>query len=602
MTTKPTISIAALLAKSKAKQSATITPDTSADKILHGTGLTKKAAEQAERDFAKQQQQATHANGADQSIIKLAVDHLPSTMMADNLQLDEYQTAAVEGIKRQKYAILIGKAGTGKTTATKAVIHALQSQVPLIDLNAVRIDRERTDVPKMNVAVCICAFTGKAVQQIKRALPKEYHELCNTIHATLGYAPTSETYQHAETGEWRERRVFRPTFTAMNKLPFKICVIDEAGMVPIQLWNELIAALPEDCRIILVGDINQLPPVQGRSVLGFAMTQWPVFELKHIHRQAADNPIIANAHRILEGKLPIADSKRFAIVDMPDGGMETLSKSVAVIQQLHKGGKFDPMADAFIVPQNVGTIGQEHINEKLTRYFNPLKKVDGVPLNPRTVITAGYVHVMFAVNDKVMLLQNNRQLGLTNGMVGIVESISPNERFKGDSVADSVVSSLAEADFTLDSINDDIDADEEDAKSAVSDTPESERQASHIMTVRFQNVDQPIEFRTAGEFKKVAHAYAATCHKSQGSEYPTTVILCHSANSRMLTREWLYTAVTRGKERVILLCNRRGLIQAVNRQTIKGNTLAEKVASFNALQDQSDTTVPNLPPAEEFIQ
>lgn len=599
MALQPKLTMAEILAGAKAK--ATLARESQADqldKLLHGSGITKKSAEQADRDFTKQNAQQSQL-AESQPIINLDVDRLPSTMMAADIQLDEDQLAAVEGIKQQKYSVLIGAAGTGKTTVSKAVIHALQAQVPLIDLNSVRLERERTDTPIMNVAVCLVAFTGKACQQMKRAMPKQYHQLINTIHSTLGYAPVVEEYLDTHTNEWKARRVFRPTFTANNQLPFKVCFIDEAGMVPINLWNELIAALPDDCRVVLVGDINQLPPVQGRSVLGFAMTQWPVYELTKIHRQAADNPIIANAHRILTGKMPLADSKKFAIVDMPDGGMETLVKSCGTVQHLHKLGKFDPMQDAFIVPQNVGTIGQEHINENLVRYFNPLRKIEGVPINPRTVITAGYVHVMMAVGDKVMLLQNNRQLGLTNGMTGVVMSIRQNERFKGDSVADSVIAGLSDGNdpFDLQSMEDDIDEDEREANK-VKDDPESERQASHIMSVAFQNVDEPVDFQTAGEFKKVAHAYAATCHKSQGSEYPTVVILAHSSNGRMLNREWLYTAVTRGSERVVLMCNRRGLLKAITNQTIKGNTLAEKVASFNALQDKTDVSIPNLPAPE----
>ena len=120
------------------------------------------------------------------------------------------------------------------------------------------------------------------------------------------------------------------------------------------------------------------------------------------------------------------------------------------------------------------------------------------------------------------------------------------------------------------------------------------------MTVQFQNRDEEVVFETAGAFKKITHAYAFTCHKAQGGEYPVVVILVHSANLRMLTREWLYTAITRAQDRVILLCNQRGLTHAVNSQKIKGKTIAEKAEQFLALQDKEDTKLPILPEPEEI--
>jgi len=114
------------------------------------------------------------------------------------------------------------------------------------------------------------------------------------------------------------------------------------------------------------------------------------------------------------------------------------------------------------------------------------------------------------------------------------------------------------------------------------------------MKVLFQNVKEPVFFESAGDFRKVVHSYAMTGHKSQGSEYPTVVILVHSANLIMLTREWLYTVVTRAKERVILLTNNRGIVQAINRQLLKGKTIEEKAQQFIKLSGKEDTTLPIL--------
>ena len=572
--------------------------------VVFGTGITQKVAKKAETTFEKTKDTQTAEKSA--KFFNLATDKKPAristetvdvqiipTVAQSDIVLDQYQSAALEGLRSQMFGCLIGAAGTGKTTVLKQLVRELESTVPTIDLNHTKIAIKEDAKPEYNVAICFCSFTGRAVQQMKRALPEEYHPMCQTIHATLGYMPDRQNVLDDETGKWKEKLIFRPTFTAANQLPYRICVVDEAGMCPINLWNELRAALPDDCRIILVGDINQLPPVQGRSVLGFAMIKWPTFTLEKIHRQAEGNPIIANAHKILQGHYPQQDKGKFAIRTMPDGGVKTLHEATNIVKHLHQKGLFDPLTDAIIVPQNEGTLGQLHLNEKLVLYFNPEKKDEtGAILNKRQIITAGYVHVVFAVGDKVMLLQNDRERGLTNGMTGVVTDLIMNGTFDGDRSEHAMPNEPFEGTLDMSKMDEHLGAteDNEDSKDA------NQRQASHIMTVEFTVGDHvtEVKFSTAGQYKQIRHAYAFTCHKSQGGEYPTVVILIHSVNIRMLNREWLYTAVTRAQERVIILCNDRGLAQSINIQRIKGKTVKEKAEQFIALQDKSDTKVPTL--------
>ncbi len=568
--------------------------------LLFGTGLTKKIAEASEKEHERVEDNISSATATGNDIPTepaFHADELPSTLMADDIVLDEFQTKALHGLRNEKYGCLIGAAGTGKTTTLKALIAEVEDAVPIVDLNSARTESDKTTGKNMHVAVCFCAFTGRAVQQMKRALPEKYHQLANTIHRTLGYVPVTKEYEDEETGEYKTKRVFEPTFTEYNKLPFKICIVDEAGTLGIDLWDKLIAALPSDCRIFLIGDLNQLPPVQGRSVLGFAMLKWPTFTLEELHRQAEGDPIAENAHRVISGKKPLScsETKKFIVKKIGDGSMSARKETLMSIQHLHKQGIFDPMRDALIVPQNISAIGQIELNQQLVNYFNPpIKNEQGIVQNPRVIITAGYVHVVFAAGDKVMLLANDNQRGLTNGMIGVVESIVPNGNFKGEAVADSLDMGETE-NFDLSDLADELMqfATDEDEKE-----DESERAASHIMTIQFQNVKEPVVLETAGAYKKISHAYASTCHKAQGGEYPNVVILAHSANLKMLTREWLYTAITRAQERVILLCNHRGLTHAVNNQTIKGKTIAEKAERFLKLQDKADTRLPNLPEPE----
>lgn len=560
---------------------------------LWGLGFTKREVERADKAAKRQQDMATQTaptrdtptptptHAASPAVLQ---DHdLPDTITPQGLTFDPSQQGAIDGLSVQKYGCIVGAAGTGKSTATRGLIAKLEASLPEIDLNSARVPGRQSAHYDAALAICFCAYTGIATQNIKRSIPKSYHAVTDTIHATLGYSPVEEEYVDSE-GDVQMRRIFRPTFTAERKLPYKICIVDEAGMVPPPLWNELIAALPDDCRIYLLGDINQLQPVHGRSVLGYAMATWPTFELQHIHR--TDNRgIIDNAHKILAGKMPSQDDgKQFILLDAPASGLEAYRKTLGVIQRLHKNGSFNPMRDAFIVPQNIGTVGQVHFNETLVQYFNPTVSQDGIPLNPRIVIRAGYESRVFAIGDKVMITKNMREYGLTNGMMGVIESITQNAAFRGaqHKLTEEDMADLANFDATDEGL---LEAEADEAQEQSKD--DAERQASHIITIRFQNLAEPVSFATAGGVNKLSHAYAVTCHKAQGAEFHTVVVLCHSSNLRMLSREWLYTAVTRAKERVILVTNIKGLNQALRTQRIKGSTLGEKIQSFIELEMQN---------------
>ena len=620
---KPAGTFAALVRKQRGETETPQTPAPEPEKKkpfrfavdLHGTGITKKALEKTIRAQETQLDKAAKVSTPDpHDIVERATQldaealQLKEKELGKNITLDEYQKAALVGLQRQKFGCLIGAAGTGKTTVERELAEVLEESTPVVDINDAKLPGQRTDTRDMRAAICFCAFTGRAVQQMKRALPRKYHSTCATIHATLGYAPVIEEVFDKETQQWKEVKRFRPTFTAQNKLPFKVAVMDETGMTGIGLWNEFIAALPDDCRIILIGDINQLPPVQDRSVLGFAMLNWPTFALEKIHRQAADNPIIANAHRILRGEMPQKDAKKFAMVNMPDSSVGTYEKMFkrpgCIIDQLVQKDLFDPFRDAIIVPTNKGTLGQLHLNEHLVMKFNPAKTTeDGIVLNPRQIITAGWVHVAFAVGDKVMLLQNDRQRNLTNGMTGVVKEIQKNPNFMPTKSAHANVNTAASFDgVELEEVEDFLNETKLENVPDKDDEDEGQRPASHIMVVRFGSGDfmQEVSFQTAGQYRQVTLAYAFTCHKSQGGEYPNVVILCHSANLRMLTREWLYTAVTRAQERVILCCNDRGIRQALRIQRIKGKTVKEKAMKFLELESLEDVKLPYLPQAEEI--
>lgn len=684
----------------KEKKAAKQEPIIRKDNVLYGTGATKKLADKQQAHI--QRATAIHDSTTDlttePSFDQITEQHALSTKPIKEIidekenklpvlpivarggefgelveiEYDPSQQAAIEGCLVHQFVCITGPAGSGKTTTEKEIINRIEHTLRKVDLHQGRKHEGVYLNPKEGLAIAFCAFTGRAAQQTRLVLDIKWHGQVSTIHAMLGYAPTIEAYQDKKDGQWKERKIFRPTFTKINKLPYDLILIDEAGMTPINLWNEIEDARLPHCRIIAIGDINQLPPVQGRSFFGFAMLNWPTYELTKIHRQAADNPIIANAHRVLRGELPIHDPKRFIIMDLPPDSLQACQQVLGVTAGLAKRNLYDPIGDGLIVPQNTGDLGQINLNQYFLDIFNKEKQVDSVIVNKRYRILAGTRHHYYAVDDKVMLLQNDNMRGLSNGMIGVVTNVRRNPGFLSyrSDLAHSTVhgSKVAAADLFTNGIDVENMLDEMRKENAAEvlggkkDRPDEEtaqRPSSHIVTVSFQvaknfysedyfekyskilaemdercvsslemldeksdqliayhrkDIEQKlaflkenkekthreISFSTAGQFAQLTHAYAFTCHKSQGGEYPTVIIVLHMSNIKLLYREWLYTAITRAKEKVVLLQQPRALRQALKVQRIKGATIQEKAQAFIDLSGKDNTIVPILPEAREL--
>jgi hypothetical protein len=251
-----------------------------------------------------------------------------SKLVDENFPFDESQLAAINGMVTEQYATLTGAAGTGKTTTTKKLVDVLltESMIVQVDMSTYFPSGVSTDDPdddyvipeSKNVpAVALVSFTGRATQQIKRNFPSDWHGNIMTIHRLLAFKPEWYDDIDPETFEQKKRMRFVPQYTAMNRLPWDIVIIDEAGMLGLDLWHQLWAAMKPGARIYMIGDINQLPPVHGRSIFGFAMANWPAFELTHIHRQTGkDNPIVDNAWRVLKGQMPVSSGGRFQMIPL----------------------------------------------------------------------------------------------------------------------------------------------------------------------------------------------------------------------------------------------------------------------------------------------
>lgn len=552
------------------------------------------------------------------------------------IQWDESQLSAIDKILSNQFCCLIGAAGSGKTTVVKEIVRRLREQGVIQPLTYQRCNGQ--SVSRFNIS--FCSFTGKAVEQLRKSIPTDLQCCCETIHSLLEYAPVIvEKVVTDSDGKTaiKNSKIFEPRRDEFIKLNQNIIVIDESGMVGIDLWNNLYKALDlsnPNLKIILIGDINQLPAVIGKSILGYALNspRWATACLTHIHRQAMDNPIIANAHAVKDGKMPIASEpmfnaegkptlRKFQLVDIgsltanerqkvkdkalpfsyydnKNKPQNLLKQTVNVVARLYKSGEYNPEVDQIIVPQNVGMLGQEILNQRLAPLFNSA--------NERRAVRASYETKFLAVGDKVMFTKNDYDLGILNGMTGYIKSISLNTNYPDY----AIIKAYEERDFNDKSNSFIIDTESQELAEKVLDdlakmeekatddpTKTAEQEASHIVVVEYTPLGstEPAEIalHQVGAIRGLLLAYAITCHKAQGSEYRRVIVVACSANSQMLSREWLYTAVTRARENCVIVYNdysARGISSALRRQIVKGETIEEKAANFSLAESAKEST------------
>jgi len=302
-----------------------------------------------------------------------------------------------------------------------------------------------------------------------------------------------------------------------NPLAADMVIVDEASMLDLLLTNHLLKAISPDAHLLLVGDVDQLPSVGAGNVLRDVIdsAQAAVVRLDTIFRQAADSYIVVNAHRINRGQMPLfPKGTRDFFLFVQDDPEEAADLLVDIVQNRipHKFG-FRPLDDVQVLsPMYRGAVGVANLNARLQAALNP----PGAHKVERRV--GGRV---FRVGDRVIQLRNNYDLDVFNGDVGHITAIDP------------VNQSLA------------VDVD------------------GRLVTYDWANADQ------------LAHAFAISVHKSQGSEYPVVVMPVMTTHYVMLTRPILYTGVTRARSLVVLVGTKRALSIAVrnNRVTDRHSAL-----------------------------
>ncbi len=369
----------------------------------------------------------------------------------EGIQLAPSQRRAVARALEVPVLVVTGGPGTGKTTLVRAVLHALER----------RGERALLSAP-----------TGRAAKRLSETTDHP----AQTIHRLLEWNP-------------RELRFQRD---AASPLEADLIVVDEVSMVDLALLRSLLDAIPNQARLLLVGDSDQLPSVGPGAVLADCIDSGVVefVRLQQIYRQDEASCIVTNAHRIRDGEAPLlppaGERGDFVLVERnaPDDVLGTLRTLVA--DRLPAALGVDPRGDIqVLVPMHRGTLGAAAINAALQDALNP----DGAPVG------AGGLRV----GDKVMQTRNNYDLEVFNGDLGIVEAWN-------------------EADRTL-----------------------------------YARFDERRVVYEASDLPELALAYACTVHKSQGSEYPVVILVLHRQHHVMLQRNLVYTAVTRARRQVVVL-------------------------------------------------
>lgn len=498
--------------------------------------------------------------------------------------------------KSGKCCALIGPAGTGKTTCTKGLIFSLIQSDRIPKLEILKHSYLINGTPGI---VCT-SFTNKAVQNTKRVLPADLRHNCITLHKLLEYVPEYFEVYDEKAGKYKKTMRFVPSRNERNPLPatLKVIIIDEASMVPIDLWNNLVRALPydTDIQIILIFDIQQLPPVFGRSIAIHALQAGiPRVELTEVYRQALESPIISLAHTVLRGEIVPAPKLPDWNIDKLESGngkltMQPWKKPLGAdaamvvmgkfLPELIDAGKYSPVDDVILTPFNkaFGTIEiNKIIATHLAHNYNPDKE-------PVWEIVAGLSKKYFRVGDKV--LHNKTEHFITKIEKNPSYFGSP---FKKESVTldydgiehdPTVLSNLAS--MLLDDSTDSISSVDNflDAMAGDIDREDLVKAASHKITVYSEEFDCEETLDTAGGLNALELGYAITVHKSQGSEYRRVFFITHESQSNMLFRELVYTAITRAREELHIICPPSLFVKGVTSQRLPGKTLEDKVEAF----------------------
>lgn len=395
----------------------------------------------------------------------------PGVLTAETgIDYDDVQLAAIRQAVTSKVMVLTGGPGTGKTTTTQGIIAALK---------------------KAGLRVLLAAPTGRAAKRMSEATGMD----AKTIHRLLEYNP-QDGYKRGDE----------------NPLDGDALIVDECSMIDILLMNNLMKAVPVTMRLMLVGDIDQLPSVGAGNVLRDIIDSQkiPVVRLTRIFRQAQKSRIVMSAHAINQGRFPDTSNGRDTdFFFMKEEDPERVAATVVrlVKERLPRAYGQRPDKIQVLTPMQRGIVGAANLNLSLQEALNP----SGPSLN-----RGGYT---YRQADRVMQVRNNYDKEVFNGDLGYVESVNTEDR---------------------------------------------------TLTVDFDG--RSVEYDVT-ELDELTLAYATTIHKAQGSEYPIVVLPVLMTHYVMLQRNLIYTGITRAKKICVLIGTTKALACAIRNQAVlKRNT------------------------------
>ena len=418
------------------------------------------------------------------------------------MELDHLQQKAVVEAVCHGVFLLTGGPGTGKTTTINMMIRYFE--------------REGLDI-------FLAAPTGRAAKRMTEATRFE----AKTIHRLL----------ELNGGVLENTRKASFTRNQDNPLETDVIIIDEMSMVDIHLFQALLKAVTPGTRLILVGDVNQLPSVgPGQVLQDLIMSKsFATVSLQKIFRQATESDIVVNAHKIHQGEYPVFDnkSKDFFFLERNDVNIIYKHMIQLIKEKLPGYCKVTPFEIQVLTPMRKGSLGVLTLNKILQEYLNPGEETKEEYIQADTI---------FRVGDKVMQIKNNYQLeweivskynipidkgvGIFNGDMGIIREIS---------------------------------------------------QLQHTLTVEFDDMRRVVY--PFSMLEELELAYAVTIHKSQGSEYPAVILPLLTGPKQLFNRNLLYTGVTRAKNCLTILGNKQTVWEMIenNNENERYTGLRERI-------------------------
>jgi len=410
------------------------------------------------------------------NILSKKTDFIPEEKIKDEIflieiknkiQYEEEQKKAILKAVNSKFLILTGGPGTGKTTIIKGIIELFE---------------------RKNLKVALCAPTGRAAKRLEETTKRE----AKTIHRLLEFNPKLMKFMRNEN---------RP-------LKKDVFIVDESSMIDTPLMFSLLRGIPDESRVILIGDADQLPSVGPGNILKDLIDsrEIDVVKLEKVFRQSAESTIITNAHKINRGIVPELKTEKnsnFFFIYKNEANETAEVIKELVVKRLPYRYRYSPFTDIQVItPMYKGETGAHHLNKILQNSLNPGK----IEIKRGTKL--------FRNGDKVMQIKNNYNKEVFNGDIGRIIKIDLENQY---------------------------------------------------LVVNFDGKKVPYEFN---ELDELTLSYAATVHKTQGSEYKAVVMPLTTQHYIMLQRNLLYTAVTRAKELIIIVGTKKALYIAVNNNKV----------------------------------